>query len=149
MKRKRKPRKRIGTSRALLACLLAAVLLPAAFLPIQAAPKKKPALDTYALISVSVFDDGGYALAGANVTLVPEVESGSSSDSSLDKTKAKSKPLEAVSGDRGEFVFRVPPGPKRYVVTADAKGYQSQRKTVAVEDQERVEVTLQLERQSK
>jgi len=145
MKRKRKPRKRIGTSRALLASLLAAVLLPAAFLPMQAAPKKKPALDTYALISVSVFDDAGYALAGANVTLAPEVES----DSSPDQSKGKAKPLEAVSGDRGEFVFRVPAGPKRYVVTAVAKGYQSQRKTVAVEDQERVEVTLQLERQSK
>src|SRR5579863_8397704 len=77
MKRKRKPRKRIGTSRALLATLLAAVLLPAAFLPLQAAPKKKPALDVYALISVSVFDDSGYALAGANVTVAPEVESDS------------------------------------------------------------------------
>ena len=43
MKRKRKPRKRIGTSPAQLASLLAAVLLAAAFLPTEAAPKKKPA----------------------------------------------------------------------------------------------------------
>ena len=36
-----------------------------------------------------------------------------------------------------------------YSVTVHAKGYQSQRKTVSVEDQERVEVTFQLERESK
>ncbi len=54
-----------------------------------------------------------------------------------------------VSDARGEFVVRVPPGPMHYNVTVHAKGYQSQRKTVSVEDQERVEVTFQLERESK
>ena len=57
--------------------------------------------------------------------------------------------MEAVSDARGEFVFRVPPGPAHYSVTVAAKGYQSQRKSVSVEDQERVEVTFQLERESK
>ena len=57
--------------------------------------------------------------------------------------------MEAVSDARGEFVFRVPPGPTHYTVTVHAKGYQSQRKTVSVQDQERVEVTFQLERESK
>jgi hypothetical protein len=156
---KRKPRKKIGTNRARFASQLAARLLPLAFLtlaslpvallPLQATPKKKPALDTYAMVSVSVFDDGGYALAGANLTLAPEGQSSSSADSSPDKAKGKIKPMEAVSGERGEYVFRVPPGPMHYMVTANAKGYQSQRKSVSVEDQERVEVTFQLERQSK
>ena len=41
------PRKRIGTS---LRCLVLAALLPTA-----AAAKKKPALDTYAIVSGSVF----------------------------------------------------------------------------------------------
>jgi hypothetical protein len=36
-----------------------------------------------------------------------------------------------------------------YTVAVAAKGYQSQRKNVSVEDQERVEVTFQLERESK
>jgi Carboxypeptidase regulatory-like domain len=132
MKKKRKPRKRIGTS----LTLLLAVLL-AAFLPLAAAPKKKPALDTYALISGSVFDDRGYALPGANVILAPESQ----------PTKANT--IEMVSDARGEFVVRVPPGPMHYSATVHAKGYQSQRKTVSVEDQERVEVTFQLERESK
>ena len=127
MKKKRKLRKRIGTS---LALLLVTFLL-------AAAPKKKPALDTYAIVSGSVFGDNGYALPGANVILAPEAET------------QKSKPVEIVSDARGEFVVRVPPGPMHYTVSVSAKGFQSQRKTVSVEDQERVEVTFQLERESK
>jgi hypothetical protein len=132
MKKKRKPKKRIGTS-----LLLFSALLLIAFLP-SAVAKKKPSLDTYAIVSGTVFDGSGYALPDANVTLAPESESG-------DKTK----PMETVSSARGEFVFRVPPGPMRYSVAVAAKGYQSQQKTVSVQDQERVEVTFQLDRESK
>jgi uncharacterized membrane protein len=57
--------------------------------------------------------------------------------------------METVSSARGEFVFRVPPGPMSYAVAVAAKGYQSQRKNVSVQDQERVEVTFQLDRESK
>jgi len=127
-KKKRKPRKRIGTSLALLLV---------AFFPLAAAPKKKPVLDTYAVVSGSVFDDRGYALPGADVVVAPEVQ----------PTKANT--MEMVSDARGEFVVRVPPGPMHYIATVHAKGYQVQRKTVGVEDQERVEVTFQLERESK
>jgi hypothetical protein len=109
-------------------------LLLIASLPLGAAAKKKPALDTYAILSGSVFDGNGYALPDAAVTLAAE---------------GKAKPMETVSDARGEFVFRVPPGPRQYAVTVSAKGYQSQRKTVSVQDQERVEVTFQLERESK
>ena len=100
----------------------------------------RPALDTYAIVSGSVFTDGGYALPGAGVTVVPEVQADGSK---------KSKPIELVSDARGEFVVRVPPGPMHYIVTVSAKNYQSQQKTVNVQDQERVEVTFQLEPQSK
>jgi len=134
MRKKRKRKKRIGIS---LALLLAAFLFLAASLPLAGAPKKKPALDTYALVSGSVFEERGYALPGADVSLVPETGSGNT------------KPLEAVSDGRGEFVIRVPPGPMQYSVTVQAKGYQSLRKTLSVQDQERVEVTFQLERESK
>jgi carboxypeptidase family protein len=133
MKKKRNPKKRIGTS-----VLFFSALLAIAFLPSAASAKKKPALDVYAVVSGTVFDGSGYALADANVTLAPESESGN-----------KTKPMETVSSARGEFVFRVPPGPMRYSVSVAAKGYQSQQKTVSVQDQERVEVTFQLDRESK
>ena len=134
MKKKRNPRKRIGTS---LPALRALALVLVALVPLAAAPKKKPVLDTYAVVSVSVFDDSGYALTGAEVILAPDVQ----------PTKANT--IEMVSGARGEAVVRVPPGPMHYNATVHAKGFQSQRKTVSVEDQERVEVTFQLERESK
>jgi hypothetical protein len=132
MKKKRKPRKRIGTSLRLLPALLLA-----AYLPLAAAPKKKPALETYAIVSGSVFAEGGYAFPGADATVVPEDQA------------QKTKPIDLVSDARGEFVVRVPPGPRQYIVTVSAKGYQRQQKTVSVQDQERVEVTFTLERESK
>jgi hypothetical protein len=134
MKKKRK--KRSGTS----LTLLAGALLLAALLPVAAAAKKKPALDTYALISGSVFQESGYALADATVKLVAEPAPGG--------TAAKQK-LETASDSRGEFIFRVPPGPMNYAIVAAAKGYQSLRKSVAVEGLERVEINFQLERESK
>jgi len=132
MKTKKKSPKRIGTS---------LVLLLAALLPAAAAAKKKPALDVYAVISGSVFQESGYALPDADVTLVAEPPSGASS--------AKAEKMQAVSDARGEFIFRVPPGPATYSIVVAAKDYQSLRKSVTVEGQERVEVTFQLDRESK
>jgi hypothetical protein len=131
---KKKPRKRTGTR---LALLVAMVL--AAFFPLAAAPKKKADLNTYAVLSGSIFQASGYALPAVAVTVTPESDPGNL------PSKAK---LEAVSDARGEFVLRVPPGPIRYTVVVNAKGYQTQRKTVKIEGQERVEVTFQLERES-
>lgn len=133
MRKKTPKKKRIGISPFLLTGLSLLVLVSPG-----AAAKKKPAQDTPAIVSGSVFDDRGYSLPDATVTLVAEVQAG-----------AKSKPLEAISNARGEFVFHVPAGPTRYTVTASAKGYATQQKQAAVQDQERVEVTFQLERQSK
>ena len=118
MRMKRKPRKRIGTSPELLSSLLLIVLLCPASFSLQAAAKKKPALDTYAIVSGSVFDDRGYAFPDANVSVVSEAPA--------DQPKGKEKPMEAVSDARGEFVVHVPPGPAHYSVTVEAKGYQSQ-----------------------
>jgi hypothetical protein len=137
MRMKKKRKKRIGTSLIGTSVLL----LLAAFVPVAAAAKKKPALDTYAVISGSVFQESGYALADAAVTLVAEPASGGAA--------VKEQKMEAVSDARGEFIFRVPPGPMNYAIVVAAKGYQSLRKSVAVEGQERVEVTFQLERESK
>ena len=128
----KKRKKRIGTS----LLLLVATLLPGA-----AAAKKKPEPDTYAMISGSVFQESGYALPEAAITLIAEPASGS--------TAAKAQKLEAVSDARGEFIVRVPPGPANYTIVVAAKGYQIMRKSVMVEGLERVEVTFQLERESK
>lgn len=132
MKRKRRTRKKSGTKPVLAGALLLTFLCWA----LGAAPKKKPAADTYAIVSGTVFDASGYALPEANAKLTFEAP-------------AKAKPLEAVSSPRGEFVFRVPPGPAHYTVTVSAKGFEAQSKTVEVQDQERVEVTFQLDKQSK
>jgi hypothetical protein len=151
MKRKKKRKRRIGISFGLLL---------AAWLPLAGAgnagagnagadnagagnpgARKEKPLESYAIVSGSVFEASGYALPGADVTLVPEAQSGSS--------PVKSKPIELVSDARGEFVVRVPPGPTQYSVTVRAKGFQSQRKSAGVTGQERVEVTFQLERESK
>jgi Carboxypeptidase regulatory-like domain len=130
--RMKKRKKRIGTS----LLLLVATLLPGA-----AAAKKKPEPDTYAMISGSVFQESGYALPEAAITLIAQPASGS--------TAAKAQKLEAVSDARGEFIVRVPPGPTNYTIVVAAKGYQIMRKSVMVEGLERVEVTFQLERESK
>jgi hypothetical protein len=141
MKKKRKPKKRIGISLALLPALVLVAFLPLA----AAAARKKPLLDTYAVVSGSVFQDNGYALPGAGVILVPEAQSNSSPNGSPNKTQ----PIQLATDTRGEFIVRVPPGPMHYTVGVRAKGYQNQQKSVSVTDQERVEVTFQLERESK
>ncbi len=132
MRTKRKRKKRIGTS---------LLLLVATLVPVVAAAKKKPAFEPSAIISGSIFQENGYAMPDAGVTLVAESASGSSSD--------KVEKLEAVSDARGEFIFHVPAEHRRYSITVTAKGYQSLRKSVEVEDETRVEVTFQLERESK
>lgn len=131
MKRKKRTRKRSGTKLVVAGALLLAFCFTAG-----GASKKKAAADTYAIVSGTVFDASGYALPDANATLAFEAP-------------AKAKPLETVSSARGEFVFRVPPGPAHYTVTVGTRGFDAQSKTVEVQDQERVEVTFQLDKQSK
>ena len=118
-----------------------AVLL-AALLPLAASPAdKKTAPPAYALVGGGVFQESGYALPNVEITLIPDPEPGSA--------PAKLKKMQALSDSRGEFVFRVPSGPMRYTVRAAAKGFATQEKPVAVQGEERVEVTFQLPAQSK
>jgi len=129
MKRKR----RSGTS---LALALFSLLAPAT----QAA-KKKVAPETYGLVAGTVFQASGYALPNADVVLLP--------DPQPDSTPVKIKKLQAVSDPRGEFVFRVPPVSMRYTVRVGAKGFRAQEKSVTVQGEDRVDVTFQLEPESK
>jgi len=126
-------RKATGTS---LILFLASVLVPARGL---AGPKDA---SSYALVAGTVFQGSGYALPGAEVSLTPTPEP--------DGPPVKgAKKLQAVASARGEFAFRVAPGPMHYVLKASAKGFQSQEKPVEIQGEERVDVTFQLQAQSK
>lgn len=131
-----KRKKRSGTKFAAAVALLAAILPPAA-----SAEKKKLAPAAYALVSGTVFQESGYALPEAEVVLTPEPQP--------DSPRVKVKKLETVSDARGEFVFRVPAAAMRYTVSVTAKGYQPQQKPVNVQGEERVDVTFQLQAESK
>lgn len=117
---------------------LAVLLL--ALLPAAAANKKNSA-ESYALVGGTVFQDAGYALPNAEVTLIPNAQTGGAS--------VKLKKLEAISNSRGEFAFRVPPAAMQYTVKVAARGYRAAEKSVAVEGEAHIDVTFQLEPESK
>ena len=131
---RRKTRKRrIGTSLILFSLLVLSCAL-------QAQTNKK-APGSYGLIGGSVYDPSGRAFPHATATLTPDPQSGSAS--------LKMKKLEAVSDSRGEFVFRVPAAPMHYILRVAAKGFEPQEKPVDITADERVDVTFQLEPESK
>jgi hypothetical protein len=112
-------------------CLLAVMLLGAG-VSLRAADRKP---EPHAVVAGTVFKESGFSLEGATVTLVP-------------KGAAKPKPLRTTSDARGEFAFRVRPGPGTYVVKASMKGFQPAEKEASVAGEERVEVTLILSAES-
>ena len=130
MRRKRK--KRTGVS--LLLSLI--VILSEA-----QAGKKTAAPESYALVSGTVFRDPGFALANATVTLTPNPPQ--------EAAPVRIKKLQTVSSPRGEFVFRVPTASMRYTVKAQAKGYHDEEKSIEVQGETRLEVTLSLHEESK
>ena len=74
-----------------------------------------------------------------DVTLTPE---------GADASK-RLRPQRQTTDARGEFAFRVPAEPGRYRVTASAKRFQMQEKTVEIRGEERTDVTLTLAESSK
>ncbi|MCX6620678.1 MAG: carboxypeptidase-like regulatory domain-containing protein [Acidobacteria bacterium] len=84
----------------------------------------------------TVFRDPGFALAGARITMTA---------APTPQKTAKFKKLKAVADSRGEFAFRVPPEPMRYVISVELDGFTSQEKPVVVQAAERVEVYFTLE----
>jgi len=130
-----KRKKRSGVSAAL-------ALFIFTFLPAHShAAKKKAVPEAYALISGTVFQEAGYALPEAEITLIP--------DPNADNTSGKLKKMQSISDARGEFVFRVPQAYMQYIVKVKAKGYQVQEKSATVQGDERVDVTFQLQPESK
>ena len=114
--------------------------LIALFSQAQAA-KKKAGPESYALISGTVFRDPGFALPNATVTLIPNPAEQPSS--------IKLRKMQTVCNTRGEFVFRLPPVTMRYTVRASAKGYREEERSVEVQGEGRLEVTLTLHEESK
>jgi hypothetical protein len=134
--RRRKKRKRIGISQLLITLLLLAALLPA-----NAKEKKKPALEAYGLVGVSVFRDPGIALPNAEVTLAPSPQQ--------EAAPVKLKKMQGTTDSRGECVFRVPTAAISYTVKVNAKGYHAEEKPVKAEGEVRVDVTFVLHEESK
>ncbi len=123
--RKRQQRPRPST--AFLLGVLAAVLLVSLSL---AADKKKAKTAPQALIAGTVFQESGFSLRGARVVV-------------FDTERPKVR-KETLADMQGEFAVRVPGGKARYVIEASADGFVSEKKTVEVGGDERVEVTFRL-----
>jgi hypothetical protein len=116
---------------------LAAVILVAAVLSLaqqgkKTAKKRAP----YAVIAGTVFRDPGFAQPGAAVTLT------------LRDPKEK-KLQEAVSDNRGEFAFHVPPGQATYIIRATLKGFRAASQDIDISGEEQINATLLLVPESK
>ena len=99
-------------------------------------PKAGKSPEPYAIVAGTVFRDPGFAQPGASVVLA------------LKSAPAK-KLQQQISSPRGEFSFRVPPGPNAYLVTATLKGFQNASQEVEIQDQEQINATLLLVPESK
>lgn len=135
-------RKTSGSDRHFHILILPLLLISAAtaVVPGAFAANKKKAPQAYATIIGTVFRNPGFALPGAEVTLMSMPDANS---------KEKVKKQTYTSNQRGEFVFHVPAAPMHYNLTAKAKGFSSQEKAVEVRGEDRVDVTFSLEQESK
>jgi hypothetical protein len=88
------------------------------------------------VLAGTVFRDPGFAQAGATITLAR-------------KDAPAKKVQQATSDQRGEFAFRVPPGPATYVITAALKGFKPDRQEFEVSGEEQINATLLLVPESK
>jgi hypothetical protein len=126
-------KRRIGSS--------VAVILAIALGSVAYAEKKHKGAEPYAVVGGTVFRESGFALPGAEVVIVPDPQPG--------QENFKIHDPKAISDGRGEFAFRVPVRPMRYVVKAHLKGFVAQQKSVDVEGEQRADVTLILPAVSK
>jgi len=128
----RRKRKRTGSSLLLaVACLLA--VFPSS---VPGRKQEKPAVAPYAIIAGTTFRPPGFALPGASIRVEPEQK---------EVSGMKLKRADGVTDSRGEFAVRVPAVPSKWTVHVQAKGYAGQSITVAVEGEQRYELTFQME----
>ena len=141
MRKRKKMRKRRSGNPVhrmpVLAFWLLTLLVPIPLLVVPAAgfadqkPKKEKPKPAAAIISGSVFRDPGFAFANAEVTLEPAPEP---------KSSNKVKKMKTTSDARGEFSFRVPAAPMRYTVSVQAAGFESEKREVVINGEERQDV---------
>jgi hypothetical protein len=125
--------RRRGLAAVLCACTGALLFsLP----PAGAADKPKRAEEPYGLVMGTVFQESGYVLRGAGITVKPHPEG---------KPAVRVKTATAVSDARGEFAVRVPAVAMRYIVSVKASGFVTQEKAVTVNGDERVDLFFRLE----
>ena len=98
--------------------------------------QKKQKDEPYAIVAGTVFRDPGFAQPGASVVLAL-------------KSAPTKKLQQQISSPRGEFSFRVPPGPNTYLVSATLKGFQTARQEIEIQGQEQINATLLLVAESK
>ena len=130
-KRKRKTRTTIGSKVAsLVLALLAMLVAPAA----AEKKSKKPSAtsEAFSVIAGTVYRPPGFALAGAEIEITPDIE-------------GKPKKIKAYSDARGEFALRVPIVPMRYKIDVKSTGYLPQQQSVAIEGEQRKDLTFRLE----
>lgn len=125
---------------ALFATLLpASVFVPALPVSAFAAEEKEknegrqPVTDT--LIKVTTFTELGATLRGATLKLLPADDDGNA---------VKGKALQGVTNGMGEFPFHVPKTEAKYVLRAQAKGFEAAEKLVQVRGEDQLDVFLQL-----
>lgn len=94
--------------------------------------KEKP---PYAIIRGAVFSGEGFTMRNALVRIERI-------------TEGKKFKSEAVSGDGGEFSFRIPAGKATYRLTATAKGFQTISKEVEIEADDVRQVSLSLNKEN-
>ena len=95
----------------------------------------------FARIFVTVFQESGAALPGAQIDLKQTPMEG--------QPKRKMLKEDGPSDRRGEIVFRVPVSKGHYVLRASLRGFTPQTKEVDVEGEQTIDVTFQLGPSSK
>ncbi|MBZ5552278.1 MAG: carboxypeptidase-like regulatory domain-containing protein [Acidobacteriia bacterium] len=114
----------------LLACTLSGISFNLSAKEKSPKKEKDSKLAEYALIKGSVFREDGFSLRGAHV--------------SCRRTSDAKAKWETLSGDGGEFAFRVPAGKMQYIITAELSGFQSASKTVDIAQDERQDISIVL-----
>jgi hypothetical protein len=129
----KKPRTGSSWALAFLLVLYSALCIPVA----SGAKKDKPNASTaFALIAGTVYRPPGFALPGAEVRISPE-------QSEVNGIKLKKE--QAITNTRGEWAVRVPPVPAKWRVDVKMDGYRPEQKSVSVEGEQRVDLSIILE----
>ena len=132
-KRKRKKKVRTTSGSKLAGLILALFVLLVAPAGAEKKPKKPSAAsEAFSVIAGTVYRPPGFALPGAEIEITPE-------------TEGKPKKMKAVSDVRGEFALRVPVVPMKYKVDVKGNGYLPQQQTVAIEGEQRKDLSFRLE----